>query len=137
MADLVRRRVAVIATPAGNYAAQVAKAAATLDGSPFVVPELVAHDSKLQFGSLNHGPAADLNIACVGSRERLSNVRYGNPERGMLKLSSSQFAPLAEVKSCLPASTMFVSQAIRCRKTYIALNRSAIEAWVDSCPRGK
>jgi putative ABC transport system substrate-binding protein len=27
MADLVRRRVAVIATPAGNYAAQVAKAA--------------------------------------------------------------------------------------------------------------
>jgi putative tryptophan/tyrosine transport system substrate-binding protein len=29
MADLVRRRVAVIATPAGNYAAQVAKAAAT------------------------------------------------------------------------------------------------------------
>jgi len=29
MADLVRRRVAVIATPAGNYAAQVAKAATT------------------------------------------------------------------------------------------------------------
>src|SRR5438128_4896436 len=29
MADLVRRRVAVIATPAGNYAAQVAKAAST------------------------------------------------------------------------------------------------------------
>jgi putative tryptophan/tyrosine transport system substrate-binding protein len=27
MADLVRRRVAVIATPGGNYAAQVAKAA--------------------------------------------------------------------------------------------------------------
>jgi putative ABC transport system substrate-binding protein len=30
MADLVRRRVAVIATPAGNYAAQVAKAATTV-----------------------------------------------------------------------------------------------------------
>jgi putative tryptophan/tyrosine transport system substrate-binding protein len=29
MADLVRRRVAVIATPAGNFAAQVAKAATT------------------------------------------------------------------------------------------------------------
>jgi ABC-type uncharacterized transport system substrate-binding protein len=29
MADLVRRRAAVIATPAGNYAAQVAKAATT------------------------------------------------------------------------------------------------------------
>jgi putative ABC transport system substrate-binding protein len=29
MADLVHRRVAVIATPAGNYAAQVAKAATT------------------------------------------------------------------------------------------------------------
>jgi putative ABC transport system substrate-binding protein len=29
MADLVRRRIAVIATPAGNYAAQVAKAATT------------------------------------------------------------------------------------------------------------
>jgi ABC-type uncharacterized transport system substrate-binding protein len=29
MADLVRRGVAVIATPAGNYAAQVAKAATT------------------------------------------------------------------------------------------------------------
>src|SRR5262249_61995162 len=29
MADLVRRRVAVIATPAGNYAAQAAKAATT------------------------------------------------------------------------------------------------------------
>src|SRR5262247_4174549 len=29
MADLVRRRVAVIAAPAGNYAAQVAKAATT------------------------------------------------------------------------------------------------------------
>lgn len=29
VADLVRRRVAVIATPAGNYAAQVAKAATT------------------------------------------------------------------------------------------------------------
>ena len=29
MADLVRRRVAIIATPAGNYAAQVAKAATT------------------------------------------------------------------------------------------------------------
>src|SRR6266480_199491 len=29
MADLVRRRVAVIATPAGNYATQVAKAATT------------------------------------------------------------------------------------------------------------
>src|SRR5712671_6992534 len=29
MADLVRRRVAVFATPAGNYAAQVAKAATT------------------------------------------------------------------------------------------------------------
>src|SRR5262245_42531815 len=29
MADVVRRRVAVIATPAGNYAAQVAKAATT------------------------------------------------------------------------------------------------------------
>src|SRR5262249_60250075 len=29
MADLVRRRVAVIATPAGNYASQAAKAATT------------------------------------------------------------------------------------------------------------
>src|SRR6185312_9319062 len=29
MADVVRRRVAVIATPAGNYAAQLAKAATT------------------------------------------------------------------------------------------------------------
>jgi hypothetical protein len=33
------------------------------DGSPFKVGEFVAHDSKFQFGSLNHDPAADLNIA--------------------------------------------------------------------------
>jgi hypothetical protein len=31
-----------------------------------MVNEFVAHDSKLQFGSLNHGPAANLNIACAG-----------------------------------------------------------------------
>src|SRR5262245_46020391 len=36
MADLVRRRVAVIATPAGNYAAQVAKAATATATIPIV-----------------------------------------------------------------------------------------------------
>jgi putative tryptophan/tyrosine transport system substrate-binding protein len=39
MADLVRRRVAVIATPAGNYAAQVAKAATTTTPIVFGVGE--------------------------------------------------------------------------------------------------
>jgi putative ABC transport system substrate-binding protein len=39
MADLVRRRVAVIATPAGNFAAQVAKAATTMIPIVFGVGE--------------------------------------------------------------------------------------------------
>src|SRR6266511_2901446 len=39
MADVVRRRVAVIATPAGNYAAQVAKAATTTTPIVFGVGE--------------------------------------------------------------------------------------------------
>jgi ABC transporter substrate binding protein len=39
MADLVRRRVAVIATPAGNYAAQVAKATTTMVPIVFGVSE--------------------------------------------------------------------------------------------------
>src|SRR5260370_17121371 len=38
MADLVRRRVAVIATPPGNYAAQGAKAATTTTPTPFPLP---------------------------------------------------------------------------------------------------
>src|SRR5262249_38739809 len=39
MADLVRRRVAVIATPGGNYASQVAKAATTTIPIVFFVGE--------------------------------------------------------------------------------------------------
>jgi hypothetical protein len=34
-----------------------------LDGNPFIIGEFVTHDSKPQFGSLNHGPAAELNLA--------------------------------------------------------------------------
>src|SRR5271169_243143 len=49
-------------------------------------PELVAHDSKLHFGSLNHGPATDLNMA--------ADVRsWGQLGRDMLRLSSSQIDP--------------------------------------------
>jgi putative ABC transport system substrate-binding protein len=47
MADLVRRRVAVIATPAGNFAAQVAKAATTTTGSSPSSP-LPARDRRLR-----------------------------------------------------------------------------------------
>ncbi len=32
-----------------------------LDGSPLVVGEFVAHDSRLRFGSLNHAPGDDIN----------------------------------------------------------------------------
>jgi hypothetical protein len=48
-----------------------------------IVSEFVAHDSKLQFGSLNHGPAADLNpagvlVAASAAVEGL--LIEGNPE---------------------------------------------------------
>jgi hypothetical protein len=39
-------------------------AAHRLDGSPLMVDDFIAHDSKLQFGGLNHGSAAGLNITC-------------------------------------------------------------------------
>jgi putative ABC transport system substrate-binding protein len=45
MADLVHRRVAVIATPAGNYAAQVAKAATTAIPIVFGVSDSDVHRS--------------------------------------------------------------------------------------------
>src|SRR5437660_1786238 len=32
-----------------------------LDGGPFIVGEFVAHDSRLQFGSLNHAPGGIIN----------------------------------------------------------------------------
>jgi len=32
-----------------------------LDGTPFLVGEFVAHDSRLQFGSLNHAPGGIIN----------------------------------------------------------------------------
>jgi hypothetical protein len=32
-----------------------------LDGSPFVIVEFVAHDSKLRFESLNHAPGDTIN----------------------------------------------------------------------------
>jgi hypothetical protein len=47
MADLVRRRVAVIATPAGNYAAQVAKAATT--AIPIPSPTAARSEEKMVF----------------------------------------------------------------------------------------
>jgi hypothetical protein len=31
------------------------------DGGPFVIGEFVAHDSRLQFGSLNHAPGYAIN----------------------------------------------------------------------------
>ena len=34
-----------------------------LDDAPFVVTELIAHDSKLHFGGLNHGLATGLNVS--------------------------------------------------------------------------
>jgi hypothetical protein len=34
-----------------------------LDGNPFIIGEFVADDSKAQFGSLNHRPAAKSNFA--------------------------------------------------------------------------
>ena len=38
-----------------------------LDGCPFVVSKFVAHDSSPQFGGLNHGPAAALNITLAAN----------------------------------------------------------------------
>jgi hypothetical protein len=35
------------------------------DGSPLVIGKLIAHDWKLQFGGLNHGLAAGLNVASL------------------------------------------------------------------------
>jgi len=32
-----------------------------LDGSPLIVGEFVAHDSRLRFGSLNHAPGDAIN----------------------------------------------------------------------------
>src|SRR6266700_3304081 len=32
-----------------------------LDGGPFIIGEFVAHDSRLQFGSLNHAPGGIIN----------------------------------------------------------------------------
>ncbi len=42
------------------------------DGSPLVVGEFIAHDSKLRFGGLNHALPAGLNIACVANLKGLS-----------------------------------------------------------------
>jgi hypothetical protein len=35
------------------------------NGHPFVIGQFIAHDSRPQFGSLNHGPTSDLKPACM------------------------------------------------------------------------
>src|SRR5712664_3700249 len=43
--------------------------------------EFVAHDSKLQFGSLNHGPPADLNTASVCRVRRRRRLAIGGTRK--------------------------------------------------------
>src|SRR5262249_48193558 len=45
-----------------------------LDCSPFMVGEFVAHDSKPQFGSLNHKPLANLNARSAYRHLRLRSL---------------------------------------------------------------
>src|SRR6267143_1180647 len=50
-------------------------------GFLFQFRDFVAHDSKLQFGSLNHGPPADLNTASVCRVRRRRRLAIGGTRK--------------------------------------------------------
>ena len=55
--------------------------------------EFVAHDSKLQFGSLNHGPPADLNTASVCRVRRRRRLAIGGTRKTSARREVFSFFP--------------------------------------------
>src|SRR5262245_42164482 len=50
------------------------------NGRPLMISKFIAHDSKLQFGGLNHGTAAGLNVICIADIKNFRDLsRIGTP----------------------------------------------------------
>src|SRR6266545_53311 len=54
--DAVKHAPVIYTGHAARFVRQV-----RLDGSPFIIGEFIAHDSRFQFGSLNHAPGGIIN----------------------------------------------------------------------------
>ena len=75
------------------------------DGNPFLVREFVAHDSKLQFGALNHGLPTGLNVADLKGTVLLAQYRE-YPKQGNLVL----FCPSIGLPSLPGAAPAFLRE---------------------------